>query len=57
MEDFEIFEKSQISEHNTDINFISETSRVSRGKAFTIIEDEILCRSWLAVSQDPTSNS
>ncbi|CAL5390256.1 unnamed protein product [Camellia sinensis] len=49
--------------HNTDINFmsetsreqntqssdnhfISETSRVSRGKAFTIIEDETLCRSW-----------
>ncbi|GMP55529.1 hypothetical protein CsSME_00020324 [Camellia sinensis var. sinensis] len=62
-------------QHNTDINFMSETSReqntqssdnhfisetscVSRGKAFTIIEDETLCRFWLAVSQDPiTGNS
>ncbi|GMP39282.1 hypothetical protein CsSME_00010178 [Camellia sinensis var. sinensis] len=43
---------------NSDNQFISETSRVSRGKAFTIIEDETLCRSWLAVSQDPiTGNS
>ncbi|GMP80450.1 hypothetical protein CsSME_00035545 [Camellia sinensis var. sinensis] len=43
---------------NSDNHFISETSRVSRGKAFTIIEDETLCRSWLAVSQDPiTGNS
>ena len=75
MEDFEMFEKSQMFEHNTHINFmsessreqntqnsdnyfISETSRVSRGKEFTIIEDETLCRSWLAVSQDPiTGNS
>ncbi|CAL5388516.1 unnamed protein product [Camellia sinensis] len=65
-----MFEESQMFQHNTDINFmsetsreqntqssdnhfISETSRVSRGKAFTIIEDETLCRSWLAVSQDP----
>ncbi|CAL5331602.1 unnamed protein product [Camellia sinensis] len=70
MEDFQMFEESQMFQHNTDINFmsetsreqntqssdnhfISETSRVSRGKAFTIIEDETLCRSWLAVSQDP----
>ncbi|GMP36568.1 hypothetical protein CsSME_00008657 [Camellia sinensis var. sinensis] len=62
-------------EHNTDINFmsetsreqntqnsanhfISETSRVSRGKVFTIIENETLCKSRLAVSQDPiTGNS
>ncbi|CAL5334260.1 unnamed protein product [Camellia sinensis] len=48
-------------EQNTqgsDNHFISETSRVSCGKAFTIIEDETLCRSWLAVSQDPiTGNS
>ncbi|GMP32578.1 hypothetical protein CsSME_00006274 [Camellia sinensis var. sinensis] len=59
-------------EQNTDINFMSESSReqntqnsdnhfiseTSRGKAFTIIEDETLCRSWLAVSQDPiTGNS
>ncbi|GMP86958.1 hypothetical protein CsSME_00039529 [Camellia sinensis var. sinensis] len=75
MEDFQMFEESQMFQHNTDINFmsetsreqntqssdnhfISETSRVSRGKAFTIIEDETLCRSWLAVSQDPiTGNS
>ncbi|GMP56893.1 hypothetical protein CsSME_00021201 [Camellia sinensis var. sinensis] len=43
---------------NSDNHFISKTSRVSRGKAFTIIEDETLCRFWLAVSQDPiTSNS
>ena len=53
MEDFEMFEESQTSYYNTDINFISDTSRVSRGKAFTTIEDETLCRSWLAVSQDP----
>ena len=70
-----MFEESQMFEHNTHINFmsessreqntqnsdnhfISETYRVSRGKAFTIIEDETLCRSWLAVSQDPiTGNS
>ncbi|CAL5426199.1 unnamed protein product [Camellia sinensis] len=75
MEDFQMFEESQMFQHNTDINFmsetsreqntkssdnhfISETSRVSRGKAFTIIEDETLCRSWLAFSQDPiTGNS
>ncbi|CAL5343402.1 unnamed protein product [Camellia sinensis] len=75
MEDFQMFEESQMFQHNTDINFmsetsreqntqssdnhfISETSRVSHGKAFTIIEDETLCRSWLAVSQDPiTGNS
>ncbi|GMP80452.1 hypothetical protein CsSME_00035547 [Camellia sinensis var. sinensis] len=73
MEDFEMFEESQMLEH-TDINFmsetsreqntqnsvshfISETSRVSRGKAFTIIEDETLCRSWLAVSQDPIAGN
>ncbi|GMP62753.1 hypothetical protein CsSME_00024732 [Camellia sinensis var. sinensis] len=43
---------------NSDNHFISETYRVSHGKAFTIIEDETLCRSWLAVSQDPiTGNS
>ncbi|GMP98961.1 hypothetical protein CsSME_00046635 [Camellia sinensis var. sinensis] len=75
MEDFQMFEESQMFQHNTDINFMSETSReqntqssdshfisktsrISRGKAFTIIEDETLCRSWLAVSQDPiTGNS
>ena len=59
MEDFEMFEKSQMFEHNTHINlmsessreqnmdftFILETSRVSHGKAFAIIEDETLCRS------------
>ena len=64
-----MFEESQMLEHteinfmsetsreqntqNSDNHFISETSCVSRGKAFTIIEDETLCRSWLAVSQDP----
>ncbi|CAL5416748.1 unnamed protein product [Camellia sinensis] len=43
---------------SSDNHFISETSRVSCGKVFTIIEDETLCRSWLAVSQDPiTGNS
>lgn len=70
-----MFEESQMFEHNTHINFMSESSReqntqnndnayilepsrVSRGKAFSIIEDETLCRSWLAVSQDPiTGNS
>ncbi|XP_028091204.1 uncharacterized protein LOC114291558 [Camellia sinensis] len=72
MEDFEMFGESQMLEQNTDINFMSESSReqntqnsdnhfiseTSRGKAFTIIEDETLCRSWLAVSQDPiTGNS
>ncbi|XP_028126926.1 glutathione S-transferase T3-like [Camellia sinensis] len=75
MEDFEMFEESQMLEQNIDINFmlessreqntqnsdnhfISETSRVSCGKAFTIIKDKTLCRSWLAVSQDPiTGNS
>ena len=63
MEDFEMFEHNthinfmsessrEQNTHNSDNRFISETSRVFRGKAFTIKEDETLCRSWLAVSKD-----
>lgn len=28
-----------------------------RGKAFSVMEDEALCRSWLAISQDPISGN
>ncbi|GMP72679.1 hypothetical protein CsSME_00030619 [Camellia sinensis var. sinensis] len=52
-----MFEESQTSEQNTDINFILEASRVSRAKVFIIIEDETLCRSWLAISQDPIAGN
>ena len=53
-----MFEKSQTFEQKNDTSIISETSRVPRDKAFTIVKDETLCRSWLAISQDPiTGNS
>ena len=47
-----MFEESQTLEQNNDISIISETSRVSHGKRFTMVEDETLYRSWLAVSQN-----
>ncbi|CAL5406953.1 unnamed protein product [Camellia sinensis] len=42
---------------SNDVSIIFEISRSPRGKALTIIEDEILYRSWLAVSQDSIADN
>ncbi|CAK9155824.1 unnamed protein product [Ilex paraguariensis] len=52
MEDHEIFENSPSLEEFHGIEIVSQNS-CARGKAFSILEDEAVCRAWLAVSQDP----
>ncbi|CAK9136094.1 unnamed protein product, partial [Ilex paraguariensis] len=56
MDGYELFENSSSLEEFHGLEIISQSAPV-REKAFSISEDEALCRSWLAVSQDPVSGS
>ncbi|CAK9167771.1 unnamed protein product, partial [Ilex paraguariensis] len=52
MDGYELFENSSSLEEFHGLEIISQSAPV-RGKACSISEDETLCRSWLAISQDP----
>lgn len=52
-----MFDESQTFDQSNDISIISENSCIPHGKAFIITENKTLCRSWLAVSQDPIAGN
>ncbi|KAG5527482.1 hypothetical protein RHGRI_028395 [Rhododendron griersonianum] len=61
MDEYEILEDSMSLEQTHGIEIISQNFPVAvgsqkqsiRGKGFTMVEDEALCRAYLAISQDP----
>ncbi|KAF7148148.1 hypothetical protein RHSIM_Rhsim03G0135600 [Rhododendron simsii] len=61
MDEYEILEDSMSLEQTHGVEIISQNSPVAvgiqkqsiRGKGFTMVEDEALCRAYLAISQDP----
>ncbi|KAG5529002.1 hypothetical protein RHGRI_029610 [Rhododendron griersonianum] len=61
MDEYEILEDSMSLEQTHGVEIISQNFPVAvgsqkqsiRGKGFTMVEDEALCRAYLAISQDP----
>ncbi|KAF7132264.1 hypothetical protein RHSIM_Rhsim09G0056800 [Rhododendron simsii] len=61
MDEYEILEDSMSLEETHGVKIISQNSLVAvgsqkqsiRGKGFTMVEDEALCRAYLAISKEP----